>query len=303
MASSRPDSETILAGSSQAWIDGKTCIITGSNSGIGKATATALARMGATVVMVCRDKTKGEDARREVIAKSGAAESNLELMLADLSSLDSVRSLAAEFLETGEKLHVLVNNAGVILGERHATKDGLETTFVVNYLSHFLLTNLLVDNLKSAAPSRVINVTSDASRSAHMYFDDLQLEKGYGAIKAYGQSKLAQVLFTNELAKKLQGTGVTSNCLHPGAAATNWGRHSAGALSFFLRAASPFMISSEKAAETAVFLASSPDVTIVSGKFFYKKREAATSPECNDEASARRLWQVSLALSGLPSDA
>lgn len=277
-------------------------MITGSSSGIGKATSTELARMGAKVVMVCRDGARGEAARREVIEKSGASEADLELAFADLSSLDSVRSLAADFLKTGRSLHVLINNAGLILGERQVTKDGLETTFVVNYLSHFLLTNLLLGNLKSAAPSRVINVTSDASQSARIHFDDLQLERGYSATRSYGQSKLAQVLFTNELAMKLQGTGVTSNCVHPGAVATNWGRHSAGAMSIIVRLASPFMKSPQKGAETVVYLASSPEVAGVSGKYFANKKEKATSPECNDETSAQRLWRSSLELSGLGSD-
>ena len=274
-------------------------MITGSSSGIGKASSMELARMGAKIVMVCRDRAKGEAARREVIEKSGASEADLELAFADLSSLDSVRSLAADFLKSGRKLHVLVNNAGLILGERLVTKEGLETTFVVNYLSHFLLTNLLLGNLKSAAPSRVINITSDASRSAHIYFDDLQLEHGYGMAKAYGQSKLAQVLFTKELAKQLQGTGVTSNCVHPGAVATNWGRHSAGAMSLIVRLASPFMKSPQKGAETVVYLASSPEVADISGKYFANKKEKATPPEGNDESSAQRLWKASLELSGL----
>ena len=274
-------------------------MITGSNSGIGKATAVALARMGASVVMVCRDGVRGEAARQEIVASSGAKDAQVVLMLADLASLDSVRSLAAQFLATGGRLDVLINNAGLILGRRTVTREGLETTFVVNYLSHFLLTNLLLQRIEAAAPSRIINVTSNASASAHMHFDDLQLERGYSAIKAYGQSKLAQILFTRELARRLQGTGVTANCVHPGVVATNWGRRSAGPFGFVLKIGSPFMMSPEKGAETSVYLASSPDVADVTGRYFVKKREASASSEATDDAAAARLWEASLALSGL----
>jgi len=284
------------------WIAGKTCMITGSNSGIGKAAAAALAGMGASVIMVCRDRTKGEAARQDVIAKSGAKEEGVRLMLADLASLDSVRQLASDFLGKSQRLHVLINNAGLILGERTVTKDGLETTFEVNYLSHFLLTNLLLGAIRGAAPSRIINVSSDAHLSGHIDFDDLQGEKKYGATRAYSQSKLAQVLFTHELARRLQGTGVTVNCLHPGVVATNWGRHAVGAMSLGIRLASPFMASPEKGAATTIFLASSPEVAAVTGKYFSKRRETNSSTESNDDAEALRLWNVSLALAGLPAD-
>ncbi|MGA2664483.1 MAG: SDR family oxidoreductase [Nitrososphaerales archaeon] len=279
---------------------GKTCMITGSNSGIGKATAVALARMGASIVMVCRDGTRGEAARAEIAASSGAKDADVVLMVADLASLDSVRALATQFLGTGRRLDVLINNAGLILGKRTVTGDGLETTFAVNYLSHFLLTNLLLEKIKAAAPSRIINVSSSASDSGHMHFDDLQLERGYSAIKAYGQSKLAQILFTRELARKLQGTGVTVNAVHPGVVATNWGRRSTGPLGLVLKIGSPFMMSPEKGAETSVYLASSPDVAGITGRYFVKKKEATASAEATDDAAAARLWEASLALSGLP---
>ncbi len=285
------------------WIAGKTCMITGSNSGIGKATAVALAGMGASVIMVCRDRTKGEAARRDVIAKSGAKEEGVSLMLADLASLSSVRQLANDFLSRNQRLHVLINNAGLILGERTVTQDGFETTFEVNYLSHFLLTNLLLDAIRGAAPSRIINVSSDAHLSGHIDFDDLQGEKKYGATRSYSQSKLAQVLFTRELARRLQGTGVTVNCLHPGVVATNWGRHAVGAMSLGIRLASPFMASPEKGASISIFLASSPEVAGVTGKYFAKKRETNSSAESKDDAEALKLWNVSLALAGVPAGA
>lgn len=274
-------------------------MITGSNSGIGRATAMGLAKMGATVIMVCRDQNKGEAARDEIVRLSGAKKENVDLMLADLASVESVRGLANTFLQRYQKLHVLINNAGLILGERSVTKDGLETTFEVNYLSHFLLTNLLLEVLKASAPSRIINVSSGAHTGGHMNFDDLQGEKAYGGMRAYSQSKLAQVLFTYELARKLRGTGVTVNCVHPGLVNSNWGRNSAGALSVALKFAGPFSISPEKGADTAIYLASSPEVADVTGKYFTKRKEVTSSKESYDEAESQRLWQVSLGLAKL----
>ena len=197
---------------------------------------------------------------------------------------------------------MLVNNAGLILGDRRVTKDGFETTFVVNYLSHFLLTNLLLGVIKSSAPSRIINVSSDAHTTGHIDFDDLQGEKKYGATRSYSQSKLAQVLFTHELARRLQGTGVTVNSVHPGAVATNWGRHSVGAMSVGIRLFSPLMASPQKGAETSIYLASSPEVAQVTGDYFVKKKETRSSAESYDDAEAAKLWKVSLALAGLPDD-
>jgi NAD(P)-dependent dehydrogenase (short-subunit alcohol dehydrogenase family) len=274
-------------------------MITGSSSGIGKHAAIGLAKMGATVVMVCRDRTRGEAARDEIVRVSGSKGETVDLMLADLASMDSVRAVAKAFLQKYQNLHVLINNAGVILGKRIVTKDGLETTFEVNYLSQFLLTNLLLGALKASAPSRIINVSSGAHTGGHMNFDDLQGERGYSMMRAYSQSKLAQVLFTYELAKKLQGTGVTVNSVHPGAVATNWGRESAAALSFVLKLVGPFELSAEKGADTTVYLASSPELTSVTGKYFTKRKEVPSSKESHDEAEAQKLWQVSLGLANL----
>jgi NAD(P)-dependent dehydrogenase (short-subunit alcohol dehydrogenase family) len=258
--------------------------------------------MGASVFMVCRDPAKGEAARKEVVSRSGASDERVTLMIADLASLDSVRQLARDFLGKNQKLDVLINNAGLILGKRSLTKDGLETTFEVNYLSHFLLSNLLLGAIKSAAPSRIINVSSEAHFRGHIDFEDLQGEKRFGAGKSYSQSKLAQVLFTHELSKRLAGTGVTVNSLHPGVVGTNWGRHSVGAMSVGIRLASPFMTSPKKGAETSVYLASSPDVSGVTGKYFSKKREEKSSDESYDEAVALRLWNVSMVLAGLSDE-
>jgi retinol dehydrogenase-14 len=283
----------------QALMAGKTCLITGANSGIGKATSAALAGMGAKkVVMVSRDRTKGESARAEILEKSGRKNEEIELMICDLSSLKSVRGFAAEYKRMHDRLDVLINNAGLILAKRTVTEEGFETTFVVNYLSHFLLTNLLLDLLKASAPSRIINVSSDAHTGGHMNFDDLQGETRYSGSRAYSQSKLAQILFTYELAKRLEGTGVTVNAVHPGAVATNWGRKSAGALSVVLAIFHPFELSPEKGADTVVYLASSPEVANVSGKYFTKRKAIESSLESRNEEDARRLWEVSEHLTG-----
>ena len=197
---------------------GRVCLITGANSGIGKATALELAGMGATLVIVARDKQKGENAMSEI--RSDTGNNSIELLLADLSSLQSVRELAQQFQAKYYKLHVLINNAGLFNQRRHVTPDGYEATFAINYLAPFLLTNLLLDELRSSTPSRIVNVSSVGHYNGHINFDDINMEKNYGGWKAYQQSKLALVLFTRELAKKLQGTGVTVNSVHPGLIST-----------------------------------------------------------------------------------
>jgi len=273
-------------------------MVTGANSGIGKATAMGLAEMGATVILVCRSKEKGEAALSEMREKSG--NNSLDLMLADMSSMRSVRQLASEFRRKYDRLHVLVNNAGLFMFTRTTTGDRLETTFEVDYLSHFLLTGLLIDLLKASAPSRLVEVSSIAHYNGHIDFDDLQGEKGYGGWKAYSQAKLAQVLFTYELARRLKGTGVTANCLHPGAVATNIWSRPLGRAGFIMKLLRLFMMGPEGGAKTPIYLASSPDVEGVSGKYFTNKREKESSKESNDEQVARRLWLVSEELTGLP---
>src|SRR4028118_216081 len=200
---------------------GKTVLIAGAASGVGKATAMGLASMGASVVMVGRDRGRGEDAMTDI--KENSANASVGLMLADLSSQEQIRRLAHEFKEAYPRLDVLVNNAGVFRSERITTAGGMEATFAVNHLAYSLLTNLLLDVLKASAPSRIVNVASADHSNATIDFDDLQGEKGYRGAKAYSRSKLATVLFTHELARRLQGTGVTANCLHPGVVGTNLG--------------------------------------------------------------------------------
>jgi retinol dehydrogenase-14 len=277
----------------------RVCVITGANSGIGKATASSLARMGMTVVLVCRDLEKGKAAQAEIQAASGNP--NVDVLLADLSSQAEVRRLAQEFKSRYPKLHVLINNAGITLSKRKVTRDGIEAVFAVNYLAPFLLTDLLLDTLKASAPARVVNVAGDYHRKATINFHDLMSERDYNGMRANNQAKLAMVLFTYELARQLEGTGVTANCLHPGAVATGaplkdpdltkFGR-------FMYGLVRPFFLSSEKGAETSVYLASSPEVEGVTGKYFVRKRAVASSPESYDAEVARRLWKISVQLTG-----
>jgi len=278
---------------------GRVCMVTGASSGIGKETAKKLAEFGATVVIVCRNRKRGERAMSEI--RSASDNTQVELLLADFSSLGAVRAVAGEFLEKHDSLHVLVNNAGGVRVMRSATADGFETTFQVDFLSHFLLTNLLLELLKRSAPSRIINVSSASHYRGHVNFDDLQMKKGYGVMKAYSQAKLAQVLFTYELSRRLEGTGVAVNCLHPGAVATNIWKGSMGPLSFLGNISRLFLISPEEGAETPVFLASSPEVEGVTGKYYDHKREKQSSDESYDQSEAKRLWDESERMTGLSS--
>ena len=276
---------------------GKVCLITGGNSGIGKATALGLAKLNASVVIVSRDKDKGEATLIEMRAKSGNR--NLDAMTTDLSSQDSVRELAHDFKARYKKLHVLINNAGIFLPKRIQTVDGLEATFATNHLGHFLLTNLLVDLLKASAPSRIINLSSSAHYGTEMDFEDLQGEKKYSGYHAYSQSKLANVLFTYQLAKQLEGTGVTVNSLHPGVVRTGFGKDQGGLMSILVTVGRPFMISPDRAARAAIYLATSPELEGVTGKFFSRGKEKRSSRESYDETSAQRLWKVSEELTRL----
>src|SRR2546428_5176792 len=272
----------------------KVVMITGANSGIGKAATLALAKMGATIVMVARNAEKGEAARSEIIRES--QNNSIDLLLADLSSLESVRQLATEFQKKYPKLHILINNAGLFNQRRHVTTDGYENTFATNYLAAFLLTNLQLEQLKASAPSRIINVSSVGHYKGHINFDDLNLEKEYGGWKAYGQSKLALVLFTHELAKKLQGTGVTVNAVHPGTVATNIWTRPFGPVGFIMALPKLFMTSPEKGAETIVYLASSPDAKGLNGEYVEKLKVKKSSDESYNEEIAQRLWDVSAKL-------
>ncbi len=282
----------------QSPMQGKICIITGANSGIGKATALGLAKMGATVVLVSRDRARGEQAQSEIKAQSGNP--NIDLLLADLSSQKSIRQLADDFKQRYSQLHVLINNAGVFSPRKRLTVDGIDMVFAVNQLAPFLLTNLLLDVLKASAPARIVNVSSGSHEANYLKLDDLQSEKHYRPMRAYGQSKLALVLFTYELARRLEGTGVTANCLHPGFVATNIAQRGLPppvrllAKPIFL-----FSISPEQGARTSIYLASSPDVEGVTGKYFVKSVPRQSAPLTHDESLQHKLWQVCAVMTGL----
>ena len=275
-------------------MNGKVCIVTGANSGIGKVTATELARLGAHVVMVCRDRARGEAALTEI--KQATGNDQVELMLCDLSSQADIHRFADEFKATHDRLHVLVNNAGVYLRKRETTVAGIEMTFAVNHLAYFLLTNLLLDLLKRSAPARIVSVSSDA----HINFDDLQGERVYSGVKAYCHSKLANILFTRELSKRLAGTNVTANCLHPGAVGTSIFRALPRPIEAIIKL---LTLSPEKGARTTVYLAASPDVEGVTGKYFVRSAEARASAEAQDDQAAARLWAESARLTSLNADA
>ena len=276
-------------------MQGKICMVTGANSGIGKVTALALAQMGATVVMVCRDRARGEEAQSELTTKS--RNSAVDLLQADLSSQQSIRQLVGNFRQHYTHLHVLVNNAGASFSGRRETVDGLEMTFAVNYLAPFLLTNLLLDVLTASAPARIVNVSSAAQATGSIQLDDLQAEQHFSSRRAYGQSKLAIVLFTYELARRLQGTGVTANCLDPGFVRTNIGQRGASLpVRVLIKLIWSFGTSPEKGAQTSIYLASSPDVEGVTGKYFAKSIPRRSASSSYDESLQRQLWEQSAKL-------
>jgi NAD(P)-dependent dehydrogenase (short-subunit alcohol dehydrogenase family) len=269
----------------------RNCVITGANSGIGRVAAGALAANGATVIMVCRDRVRGEAARAEI--RRITNNDRVELLIADLSEQRQIRRLAAEVKERYSELHVLINNAGIWNDKREVTVDGYETTWALNHLAYFLLTQELIDLLKASAPARIINVASDYHKLGHIDFDDIRLNRGYSGGKAYGQSKLANVIFTYELARRLKGTGVTANCLHPGAVNTNFFNNVKGLFGILTWIGKPFLRTPAKGAETVVWLASSPEVEGVTGKYFFDRREKQSSPESYDQNVASKLWEAS----------
>lgn len=276
-------------------------LITGGNSGMGRATAIELAKEGAYVVILCRNKERGEEALKEI--KRESKNHRVDLMLCDLGELNSIRNFAKEFKEKYNRLDILINNAGVILPKRHETKDGFELQFGVNHLGHFLLTNLLLDLLIDSAPSRIVNVASGAHKVGKIYFEDINLRNNFNLIRAYSQAKLANVLFTYELSDRLKGTGVTVNCLHPGAVATQMGiDRNTGFGTFITTMLKPFFQSPKEGAATAIYLAASEEVEGVSGKYFYKKRSVKSSKTSYSKETAKRLWELSENLTGFSSD-
>ena len=270
---------------------GKTVLITGATSGIGRATALGLARMGAHLAITGRDRGRTEDAAREIRAAGGG---EVDVLVADLSSQSEVRRLAEEVLQSLSRIDVLINNVGGYWDTRHVTVDGLERTFALNHLAPFLLTNLLLDKLKQSAPARVVTVSSNAHAAGRIDFGDLQGERSYSGARAYSQSKLANILFSYELARRLPTTSVTANALHPGLVNTSFvAEDPAGVQKLLVPLLRPFMKSPARGAATSIHLASAADLERVTGRYFANSKPTRSSKPSYDEAAAARLWQVS----------
>ena len=273
-------------------MNGKHCLVTGGTSGIGRAAALGLARLGASVVIVGRDAGRTGQAVESVRAESGNP--SVEGLVGDLSSIAEVRRIAREYADRRSRLDVLLNAAGAYFGQRLVSSDGYEMTFALNHLGYFALTRDLLDQLRGSAPARVVSIASGAHRMGHIDFDDLMGQHGFSGQRAYNDSKLANVMFTFELARRLDGTGVTANCMHPGVVRTNFGRETAGrvmpALVAMLR---PFMLTPERGADTAVYLAASPEVQHVTGQYYAKRKVAKVNRQALDRAACARLWDVS----------
>jgi len=274
------------------------CLVTGATDGIGKVTARELAAAGARVVIVGRNEAKTERTVSEIKQRTG--NDQVEYLIADLSSMQQMRDLATEFKRRHDRLDVLVNNAGAIFMSRQESADGLEMTFALNHLAYFLLTNLLIDVLKVSAPARIVNVSSGAHYRGHLDFDDLQHEQKYSGPRAYGDSKLMNVMFTYELARRLDATGITANTLHPGLVATNFMANNWGLLGKLARRLLNLAsISAEQGAQTTLYLAASPGVEGVTGKYFDKKKPIKSSEESYDVEAQRRLWEISAEITNL----
>ena len=273
----------------------KICLVTGATAGIGRITATALAAHGSELVIHGRNQEKAEITVNQIKAETG--NDQVSYLLADFSDLDQVRNLAAEFQEKFDHLHVLVNNAGAFFNKRIPTSYDVEMTFLINHLAPFLLTNLLLETLKNSSPARIVNISSEGHRQGKIDFNDLGFEKGYFGMKAYGRSKLANILFTYELARHLEGTGVTVNALHPGHIATDIWKNDFGVMGPVLKwFMSRIALSPEEGAENSIFLATSPEVEGIHGKYFIKNEPAQSSPTSYDEEIAHRLWKLSTEL-------
>lgn len=284
-------------------MNGKICLVTGGTNGIGKATAQALAQLGATVVIVGRNAPKTAQLVEEIRATSG--NKNVDSLLADLSSQQEVRRLADQFMSKYSHLHVLLNNAGAVFMQRQLSVDGIEMTFALNHLASFLLTDLLLDTIKASAPARIINVSSGAHTTGKIEFEDLQGERNYSP-RVYENSKLANILFTMELAHRLEGTGVTVNALHPGFTATGFSKNNGKVMATLVSIFAPLVARSPaKGAETSVYLASSPRVEGITGKYFHDSHVIPAAPQATDMAVARKLWDASAEMvhraDGLPA--
>lgn len=286
---------------SKARLDGKTVLITGANTGIGKETALDMAKRGARVILACRDVTRARIAADSIRQESGNG--NVVVKKMDLSSLQSVRNLAKDVQENEERLDILINNAGIMMCPKWKTEDGFEMQFGVNHLGHFLLSNCLLDLLKKSAPSRIVNVSSLAHEKGRIHFDDINLDKGYDPVKSYRQSKLANVLFSRELASRLEGTGVTVYCLHPGVIRSELGRHLFPTLALWKKIiAMPFYMlikSPREGAQTSIYCAVDESVANTSGHYYSDCAPKTPAPQALDDAAAKKLWDLSASMAGL----
>ena len=276
----------------------KVCLVTGATSGIGKVTAKALAAQGAQVVVVGRNQQKAKDTLQQITTETG--NDSVEFLLSDFSDLHQVRQLAVEFQQRYPRMDVLVNNAGAFFNTRRVTSYGVEKTFLVNHLAPFLLTNLLIDIIRISVPARIVNVSSEAHKYADMDLDDLEFKRGFSGMKAYGRSKLANIMFTYELARRLAGNGVTANALHPGHVATDMWRTNFPIIGPALKwVMSFFALSPEEGADNSIYLASSPEVDGVTGKYFVGREPAQSSAASYNEEVAQRLWETSAKITSI----
>jgi NAD(P)-dependent dehydrogenase (short-subunit alcohol dehydrogenase family) len=278
---------------------GKTIVATGATSGIGEAAVLELAGLGARVVIVARDEARARATTRKLEAKAPGTVHRLHL--ADLSSMAETRKVGAAISASEPRIDVLINNAGALFSERRVTPEGLELTFALNHMAYFVLTQALRDNLVASAPARIVSTSSTAHKGMSLDFDDLQSDNGYGGLKVYGRSKLANILFTRELARRLAGKSVTANCFHPGVVATRFGESSAGFAGLVIPFLRPFFLSPEKGADTLVYLASSSAVEKTTGEYFVRRKITQPSLAARDGAAAKRLWEASEALAGARS--
>ncbi len=278
-------------------MQGKTVVITGATSGIGEVAALELGGKGARIVFIARDRNRGEATLAKLDAKAPGLSHKVHY--ADLSLVAEMKRVAAEIAASEPRIDVLINNAGAAFAQRQVTAEGFELTFALNHLSYFVVTAGLRERLLGSTPARIVSTSSTAHMGMKIDLDDLQTKNGYSSLKSYGRSKLENILFTRELARRLRGTGLTANCLHPGVVATRFGHESGGVLQPFLKALQLFAISPEKGAATIVYLASSPDVANVTGEYFAKNKIAKTSAAAQDMGLAAALWAKSAELTGV----
>jgi len=275
---------------------GKTIVATGATSGIGEAAVLELAGMGARIVFIARDEARAEATMAKLEAKAPGL--GHRVILANLSSMAETRKAGAAIAASEPRIDVLINNAGALFSDRRVTPEGLELTFALNHMAYFVLTEALRDKLVASAPARIVSTSSDAHKGMSLDFSDLQSAKSYSGLKVYGRSKLANILFTRELARRLAGTGVTANCFHPGVVATRFGSSSGGFASLVIPLLRPFFISPEKGGDTLVYLASAPEVANTTGQYFVKRKIEEPSAAARDDQAAKRLWEASEALAG-----